>query len=222
MSKPDVLVIKSFGNLTMVDEEISIILAREIKKFKTSYASDLPIPRESEVNASSVDEPFNTLSMGDMEIEFNPFKDIYELERLLVDDHIPIPRESEDSISGVDHICDSSNVAINSPEFEIVTAFLIVKTKICLREVERSKTFLSLTWSEMESKNDTTITDVDVLKNEAIVADLHAPRIQSDDVIVISSDDEDDDIIVISSDNEDDEVIVISSDDRDDIASTTI
>ncbi|GJV33451.1 hypothetical protein Tco_1393851 [Tanacetum coccineum] len=172
MSKPDISFIEPLGNLTMGDEEISIIPEGEINEFKTSYASDLvPIPRESEVTMSSVDEPFSmaldtppspylvvlgdekidllfrddldTLSIRDREIDFNPCR----LERLLADDLILIPREFEDSISSVDHICDSSVVAINDPQFKIVTPLPIFQAKICLREVERFDPFLSLTRS---------------------------------------------------------------------------
>ncbi|GJW18127.1 hypothetical protein Tco_0025563 [Tanacetum coccineum] len=74
-------------------------------------------------------------------------------------------------------------------------------------------------------KNDTTVVDVDVLKNETNVAyvELHPPSDDEDDaVIVISSDGEYDDIIVISSDDEDDNFIVISSNDKYDVASTLV
>nr|GEY70014.1 hypothetical protein [Tanacetum cinerariifolium] len=37
-------------------------------------------------------EHLDTLSMGDREIDFDPIRDIEELERLLADDPIPVPR----------------------------------------------------------------------------------------------------------------------------------
>nr|GFB48451.1 hypothetical protein [Tanacetum cinerariifolium] len=37
-------------------------------------------------------EHLDTLSIGDREIDFNPSKDIEELERLLADDPVPVPR----------------------------------------------------------------------------------------------------------------------------------
>ncbi|GJX00212.1 hypothetical protein Tco_0184125 [Tanacetum coccineum] len=189
MSKPDILFTKPLGNLKMRDEVVSIITAREIYEFKTSYASDLvPIPRESEVTMSSVDGPFrmtldtppspylvvledekidlllgenlDTLSMRDREIDFNPCREIEELERLLANDLILIPRKSEDSISSVDHICDSFDVTINDPKFEIVTPLPAFQTKFCLREVERFDPFLSLTRSGETKWDDKILTSI--------------------------------------------------------------
>ncbi|GJW12450.1 hypothetical protein Tco_1578277 [Tanacetum coccineum] len=220
MSKPDILFTKPLGNLTMGDEVVSIITAREIDEFKTSYASDLvPIPRESEVTMSSVDGPFRmtldtppspylvvledekidlllrenlyTLLMRDREIDFNPCRDIEELECLLVDDPIPIPREFEDSMSSVDHICDSSDVAINDPQFEIVTPLPIFQAKFCLREVERFDPFLSLTRSgetkwvmDLDLKKD--IDDMKLQMNEIMQLireryQIHEPPISFDE-----------------------------------------
>ncbi|GKD68543.1 hypothetical protein Tco_1322633 [Tanacetum coccineum] len=92
-----------------------------------------------------------TLLMRDREIDFNPCRDIEELECLLVDDPIPIPREFEDSMSSVDHICDSSYVAINDPQFEIVTPPPASK-QLSLREVEIFDPFFFLTQSGKKTR----------------------------------------------------------------------
>ncbi|GJZ86672.1 NAC domain-containing protein [Tanacetum coccineum] len=57
---------------------------------KSSVDNLVPIPRESELTSDR--EHLDTLSTGDKEIDFNPSKDIEELERLLVDDPVPVPR----------------------------------------------------------------------------------------------------------------------------------
>ncbi|GKD48330.1 hypothetical protein Tco_1277306 [Tanacetum coccineum] len=99
---------KPLDTLLMGDEVISTTPTRENDEFIKSSVDDLvPIPRESE--------------LVNWEINFNPYRDIEELKRLLANDPIPFLRESEDPISSVDHICDSSDVAINDPQFEIVT-----------------------------------------------------------------------------------------------------
>ncbi|GKC31039.1 hypothetical protein Tco_1038333 [Tanacetum coccineum] len=53
-----------------------------------------------------------TLSMGDRDIDFNPCRDIEELEHLLANEFIPFLRESEDSIISLNRSCDSSFTAV--------------------------------------------------------------------------------------------------------------
>nr|GEX37566.1 hypothetical protein [Tanacetum cinerariifolium] len=108
--------------LLMGDEVISTILERENDEFMKSGVDDLvPILRESELTLDSTDlycsmpidpplpcinvvgdvivdidlllgEHLDTLSTEDREIDFNPIRDIEELERLLADDPIPVLR----------------------------------------------------------------------------------------------------------------------------------
>ncbi|GJR41733.1 retrovirus-related pol polyprotein from transposon TNT 1-94 [Tanacetum coccineum] len=67
----------------------------------------------------------HTLSTGDREIDFNPVRDIDELERLLADDPVPVPRVFDEPL---------------------VTP-LPASKQICLREVERFDPFFYLTQS---------------------------------------------------------------------------
>ncbi|GKE59109.1 hypothetical protein Tco_1498294, partial [Tanacetum coccineum] len=107
--------------LLMGDEVISTTPTRENDKFIKSSVDDLvPIPRESEVTSVCDDlecnipattplpttnvreekldidlplvEHLDTLLMRDREIDFDPIRDIEELERLLADDPVPVPR----------------------------------------------------------------------------------------------------------------------------------
>ncbi|GJV44073.1 retrovirus-related pol polyprotein from transposon 17.6 [Tanacetum coccineum] len=111
-------------------------------------------------------DDLDTLSMGDRDIDFNPCRDIEELERLLANDPIPFPRESEDSINSLDPICDSSFIAVTDTlidsDFDLgvdlglskIVAPLssIKKMDIRLREVERFDLFFSLTQSGEETR----------------------------------------------------------------------
>ncbi|GKA38088.1 hypothetical protein Tco_0724653 [Tanacetum coccineum] len=101
----------------------------------------------------------DTLLTGDRDIDFNPCRDIEELERLFANDPIPFLRESEDSIGSLDCSCDSSFVAVIDTLIdsnsdlgldlglsEIVAPLpSIKKTDICLRGVERFDPFFPLT-----------------------------------------------------------------------------
>nr|GEV85948.1 ribonuclease H-like domain-containing protein [Tanacetum cinerariifolium] len=109
-------------------------------------------------------DDLDTLLMRDREINFNPCRDIKELECLLSNDPIPIPMESEDSISSLDPSCDSSFIAVTNTlididsdfglDSEIVTPLpFIKKTNIRLNEVERFDPFFSLTYSSTNTTN---------------------------------------------------------------------
>ncbi|GJR81852.1 hypothetical protein Tco_0152637 [Tanacetum coccineum] len=104
----------------MGDEVISTIPKSENDEFIKSSVDDLvPIPRESEVTSDSdlkcdmpattplpttdvreenldinlpLGEHLDTLSTGDREIDFDPSRDIEELEHLLADDPVSVPR----------------------------------------------------------------------------------------------------------------------------------
>ncbi|GKB50528.1 hypothetical protein Tco_0901281, partial [Tanacetum coccineum] len=56
-------------------------------------------------------EHLDTLSTGDREIDFNPSKDIEELERLLADDPIPAPRVFDEPLSNSDSMSRSSETS---------------------------------------------------------------------------------------------------------------
>ncbi|GKC34951.1 hypothetical protein Tco_1047335 [Tanacetum coccineum] len=56
-------------------------------------------------------EPLDTLSMGDREIDFNPSRDIEELERLLADDPVSVPRVFDDPLGNSDSISRSSKTS---------------------------------------------------------------------------------------------------------------
>ncbi|GJY10966.1 hypothetical protein Tco_0379151 [Tanacetum coccineum] len=55
-------------------------------------------------------EPLDTLLIGDMEIDFNPTRDI-ELERLLADDHVPILRVFDEPLGNSDSMSSSSETS---------------------------------------------------------------------------------------------------------------
>ncbi|GJS72141.1 hypothetical protein Tco_0704982 [Tanacetum coccineum] len=104
-------------------------------------------------------DDLDTLSTGDRDIDFNPYRDIEELERSLSNDVIPFLRESEDSISSLDPSCDSSFVAVTDTLIDsysdlglglglskiVAPLPFIKKTDIRLREVERFDPFFFVT-----------------------------------------------------------------------------
>ncbi|GJT90271.1 hypothetical protein Tco_1079116 [Tanacetum coccineum] len=127
-------------------EVISIIPARETDEFIKSSVDDLvPIPKESEVTSDSdlecdipvttplpttdvreekVDinlpfgEHFDILSTGDREIDFNPIRDIEELEQLLADDPVPVPKVFDEPLGNSDLISRSYNVTFSNLIFD--------------------------------------------------------------------------------------------------------
>nr|GEV14737.1 NAC domain-containing protein [Tanacetum cinerariifolium] len=130
--------------LLMGDEVISTPPARENDKFIKSSADDLvPIPRESEVTSVCDDlecnmpitthfpptdvreekldidlplgEHLDTLSTGDREIDFDPIRDIEELELLLADDHVPVPRVFDEPLGNSDSMSRSYDVTFSNP-----------------------------------------------------------------------------------------------------------
>ncbi|GJX42180.1 hypothetical protein Tco_0257170 [Tanacetum coccineum] len=127
----DSLTKEPLDTLLMGDEIISTTPARENDKFIKSSVDDfVPIPRESEVILVSIglecgmpidtppspylvflgDEKINlllrddldTLLMGDREIDFNPCRDIEELERLLANNHVHVPRVFDEPLGNSD------------------------------------------------------------------------------------------------------------------------
>ncbi|GJZ53135.1 hypothetical protein Tco_0608020 [Tanacetum coccineum] len=72
-------------------------------------------------------EHLDTLSTGDREIDFNPSKDIEELERLLADDPIPAPRVFDEPLSNSDSMSRSSET---SDLFEELIAKIVLDDSI--------------------------------------------------------------------------------------------
>ncbi|GKD61886.1 hypothetical protein Tco_1299395, partial [Tanacetum coccineum] len=135
------------------DEVISTILERENNEFIKFSVDDLvPIPRESEVTSDSdlecdmpattplpttdvreenldinlpLGEHLDTLSTGDREIDFNPSRDIEELERLLADDPVPVPRVFDKPLGNFDSISRSFNVTYSNPVFDFYDNFTL-------------------------------------------------------------------------------------------------
>ncbi|GKE22855.1 hypothetical protein Tco_1434367, partial [Tanacetum coccineum] len=81
-------------------------------------------------------EHLDTLSTGDKEIDFNPSRDIEELERLLTDDTVLVPRVFDEPL------------ALLPTESSLLDLPLPDPKQICLREVERFDPFFSLIQSE--------------------------------------------------------------------------
>ncbi|GJV99507.1 NAC domain-containing protein [Tanacetum coccineum] len=147
-SIPFLATMEPLDTFLMRDEVISTIPAREIDEFVKSSVDDLvPIPRESELTLDSTDlecsmpidphllctdvlgdtivdidlplgEHLDTLTTGDREIDFNPSRDIEELERLLADDPVPVPRVFDEPLGHSNSISRSFNVTFSNPLFD--------------------------------------------------------------------------------------------------------
>ncbi|GKA48963.1 hypothetical protein Tco_0741921 [Tanacetum coccineum] len=138
----------------MGDEVISTTPIREDDKFIKSSVDDLVlIPRESELTLDSTDlecsmpidpplpcndvlgdaivdinlplgEHLDTLLTGDREVNFNPSRDIEELERLVVDDPVPVPvpvpvpRVFDEPLGHSDSISRSFDVTFSNSLFD--------------------------------------------------------------------------------------------------------
>nr|GFC39023.1 NAC domain-containing protein [Tanacetum cinerariifolium] len=87
----------------VIDDEFEDISSLDLLELipvidESTLLVTLPLPCTDVLGDAIVDidlllgENLDTLSMGDMEINFNPSRDIEELERLLADDPIPVPR----------------------------------------------------------------------------------------------------------------------------------
>ncbi|GJZ10950.1 hypothetical protein Tco_0545709 [Tanacetum coccineum] len=83
----------------------------------SSLLVTLPLPCTDVLGDAIVDidlllgEHLDTLSTGDREIDFNPSKDIEELERLLADDPIPVPRVFDEPLGNSDSMSRSSETS---------------------------------------------------------------------------------------------------------------
>nr|GEZ68434.1 hypothetical protein [Tanacetum cinerariifolium] len=175
--------------LSMGDEVISTTPARENDKFIKSSVDDLePISRESDLILDStnlecsmpIDPPLSctdvlrdtivdidlllgehldTLSMRDKEIDFDPIRDIEELECLLADDHVPTPMVFDEPLGYYDSISRSYDefediISLDPPEPTLVideSPLLVTppptSNQLSLRKVERFDPFFFLTQS---------------------------------------------------------------------------
>nr|GEV65192.1 hypothetical protein [Tanacetum cinerariifolium] len=103
-----------------IDNEIFdglIMILREISFFLKKLLEDEP----SEVKKSEIDpfirEPSDTFLMGDMEIKFNPLKDI--------DDPVPIPRVSEKPLDSLDPTSKTFNMTMTNPLSDFNSEFTL-------------------------------------------------------------------------------------------------
>ncbi|GJZ37169.1 hypothetical protein Tco_0583360 [Tanacetum coccineum] len=77
----------------------------------------LPLPCTVVLGDAIVDidlplgKPLDTLSMRDRDIDFNPSRDIEELERLLADDPVPVPRVFDEPFDNSDSMSRSSETS---------------------------------------------------------------------------------------------------------------
>ncbi|GJS13754.1 hypothetical protein Tco_0408226 [Tanacetum coccineum] len=77
----------------------------------------LPLPCTDVLGDAIVDinlllgEHLDTLSTGDREINFNPSRDIEELEHLLADDPVPVPRVFDEPLGNTDSMSRSSETS---------------------------------------------------------------------------------------------------------------
>nr|GEV62704.1 hypothetical protein [Tanacetum cinerariifolium] len=122
-SIPFLATMEPLDTLLMGDEIISTILEKENDEFTKSNVVDLvPIPRESKLTLDSTDlecrEHLDSLSTGDREVDFNPSKDIEELERLLADDHVPVSRVFDGPLGHSNSISRSYDVTFSNPIFD--------------------------------------------------------------------------------------------------------
>ncbi|GJV00782.1 hypothetical protein Tco_1330052 [Tanacetum coccineum] len=176
---PVLATIEPLDTFLMGDEVISTFPERENDEFIKSSVDDLVlIPKESELTLDSTDlecsmhidlplpctdvledtivdidlllgEHLDTLSTRDREVDFNPSRDIEELERLLADDPVPVPRVFNEPLGNSDSMPRSYEVTFSNPLFDfndiIIVTPLPDPKQICLREVERFNYFFSLT-----------------------------------------------------------------------------
>ncbi|GJV00165.1 hypothetical protein Tco_1329435 [Tanacetum coccineum] len=154
-SPPVLATMEPLDTFLMGDEVISTIPERENDEFIKSSVDDLvPVLRESEFTLDTTDlecsmlidpplpctdvlgdtivdidlllgEHLDTLSTRDRKINFNPIRDIEELELLLVDDPVPVPRVFDEPLGHSDSISRSFNVAFSNPLFDFNDDFTL-------------------------------------------------------------------------------------------------
>ncbi|GJS01476.1 hypothetical protein Tco_0317984 [Tanacetum coccineum] len=121
-------------------------------------------------------DDLDTLLTGDRDIDFNPIRDIEELECLLANDHVPVPRVFDEPLGNSDSMSRSSETSdlfeeltteiglddsistdiddryYDSEESSSLVPPLPDPKQICLREVERFDPFFSLTQSGRKTR----------------------------------------------------------------------
>ncbi|GKA20668.1 hypothetical protein Tco_0700657 [Tanacetum coccineum] len=145
---PFLATMEPLDTFLMGDEVISTTPIREDDKFIKSSVDDLVlILRESELTLDSTDlecsmpidppllctdvlgdaivdidlplgEHLDTLSTGDREVNFNPCRDIEELESLVVDDPVPVPRVFDEPLGHSDSIPRTFDVTFSNSLFD--------------------------------------------------------------------------------------------------------
>ncbi|GKC17618.1 hypothetical protein Tco_1014400 [Tanacetum coccineum] len=107
---------------SLFDEEFEDISSLDLPELtlvidEPTLLVTLPLPCTDVLGDAIVDialplgEHLDTLSMGDREINFNPSRDIKELERLLVDDPVPVPRVFDEPLGNSNSMSRSSETS---------------------------------------------------------------------------------------------------------------
>nr|GEX64892.1 hypothetical protein [Tanacetum cinerariifolium] len=151
----------SVDDLVLILRETEMTLVYD--DLECSMPINIPLPCTDVLGDTIVDidlpfgEHLDTLSMRDKEIDFNPNRDIEELDRLLVDDLVPVPRVFNKPLGHSDLISRSFDPRppVSTPVIDesslLVTPRLALK-QLSLRKVERFDLFFSLTQSGEETR----------------------------------------------------------------------
>nr|GEU55952.1 NAC domain-containing protein [Tanacetum cinerariifolium] len=114
---PFLVTMKPAYTLLMGDEESEVTSDSDLE---CDMPATTPLPT-TDVKEENLDinlplgEHLDTLSMGDREIDFDPIRDIKELERLLADDPVPVPRVFDEPLGNSDSISRSFDVTYSNP-----------------------------------------------------------------------------------------------------------
>nr|GEW58205.1 hypothetical protein [Tanacetum cinerariifolium] len=158
-----------------VDDLIPIPREFEVKLVSTNLECSMPIDlsplpctyvlEDAEIDIDlPIGEHLDTLSTGDRKINFDPCRNIEELERLLANDPVLVPRVFDEPLDNSDlmsrsiktsdllfeELIDTSSdlsSALLPTESSLLVLPLLDPKQICLREVERFDPFFSLTQS---------------------------------------------------------------------------
>ncbi|GJW17394.1 hypothetical protein Tco_0024830 [Tanacetum coccineum] len=144
----------------LFDEEFEDISSLDPPKLtpvidEPTLLDTLPLPCTDVLGDVIVDidlplgEHLDTLSTGDREIDFDPIRDIEELDRLLADGPVPVPRVFNEPLGNSDLISRSFDFGPLKATPLLDESILLVTPlpDVSLREVERFDPFFSLTQS---------------------------------------------------------------------------
>ncbi|GKA70482.1 hypothetical protein Tco_0776621 [Tanacetum coccineum] len=118
----DEFIKSSVDDLVLILRESELIL--DSIDLKCSMPIDPPLPCTDVLGDTIVDidlllgEHLDTLSTGDREVDFNPSRDIEELECLLADDPVPVPRVFDEPLGNSDLVPRSYDVTFSNPLFD--------------------------------------------------------------------------------------------------------